>query len=231
MKKNLSKLTVALVIALLATALAASSVLANTTYSEILTSAIDGTPFVAVFSPETGIVEFTCMDGESRGYRDVGTLNAFQELVAFNAEVTSQPIEQRMDDMIISCVYPVERNQGVQISPFFDSGIVFVNVPHVPSNQNPIRGEIVICRDGRNFFTPPLSHRYLDLWTHWFTGGTITVIFINEIGDDSSITRNVGPNSYAYHRIGFRGEPYAAIISSPNRSIDNVPVRFLSSAF
>ena len=61
-----------------------------------LTSAIDGLPFLAFFDGVTGRISFFGMDGESRGYQYVDDEEAFWELVAFNAEFTSMPIEQRM---------------------------------------------------------------------------------------------------------------------------------------
>ena len=57
---------------------------------EILTSAIDGLPFVAYFNTETGKVSFFNMNGESTGYRYLENEEAFWDLVATNTEVTNE---------------------------------------------------------------------------------------------------------------------------------------------
>jgi len=62
----------------------------------VLTSAIDNSPFVGAFDPETGIASFYDMDGELSFYRHVESEEAFWELVQINAEVTSPDNTRRM---------------------------------------------------------------------------------------------------------------------------------------
>jgi len=65
---------------------------------ETLTSAIDGSPFNAYYNSETGRVDFISMGGESLGYRYVQCEEDFRKLVEINAEVTRQPIAQRIEN-------------------------------------------------------------------------------------------------------------------------------------
>ena len=76
----------------------------------IMTSAIDDSPFVGFFDPETGIASFFKMDGESGGHRYVGSEEAFWELVNFNAELTSRSVESRM---AIAAIDRTNRNVSV----------------------------------------------------------------------------------------------------------------------
>ena len=57
---------------------------------EVLTSAIDDSPFVAYFDPITGRVESFSMDGILLGFRYVENEEAFWELVEINRKVTDQ---------------------------------------------------------------------------------------------------------------------------------------------
>jgi len=63
---------------------------------EVLTSAIDDTLFIAYFDTTTGRVSFYNADGQREDwYRYVDGEAGFNELVAINAEVTSEPLDAR----------------------------------------------------------------------------------------------------------------------------------------
>jgi len=61
----------------------------------ILTSAIDDSPFLAVFDPENGRISMFTMRGEDLGFQYVENEAAFWELVEFNREITSMTDEER----------------------------------------------------------------------------------------------------------------------------------------
>ena len=66
-----------------------------------LTSAIDGSPFMAYFDPLSGRISFVGIDGQSQGHRYVESEEVFWEMVAINAKVTSpEYVEQRIGAMI-----------------------------------------------------------------------------------------------------------------------------------
>jgi len=70
------------------------------TIREVLTSAIDDSPFIACFDIESGRVLVFEMDGTPISYRYVDGEAGFWELVAINREVTSRPVEVRMAELI-----------------------------------------------------------------------------------------------------------------------------------
>jgi len=64
---------------------------------ESIISAADGSPLIATYDIQTGIATLTTTYGESRSDRYVGSVEAFLDLIALNAEVTSQSIAQRIE--------------------------------------------------------------------------------------------------------------------------------------
>jgi len=258
---------------------------------EVLTSAIDDSPFVAAFAPETGRVSFLTPDGELTGYRYVYDIEAFWEMVAINAEVTSQTFEQRMAvdsfdrvnrdvsyidvgsrmlieydeygnrtetylDESFADMFPESRvfsgdwmyefsgdafyEPGVDfdfavpdshaefdyhtqdITPFFDTSVIRVNVPRLSS---PIQG---VLAGGWQRTTS--NHSHVGLWTFGFPAGMhgMNVFFTNQIGDDTSVIIDVRAWSEVVHPLRFRGESYGARVSSFHGAFNNIQLRFFA---
>ena len=113
--------------------------------------------------------------------------------------------------------------QEVDIAPFFDLRVrrtVFA-ASH-PRHGNSMGG----------FFNTRSVDRFLDLLTFSFPSGmrTVDVMFVNEIGDDSSVHFDVRPNQEVWHRIRFAGEPYTALVSSLDGRFENVEFRLFTDS-
>ena len=63
-----------------------------------LVSAIDDSPFTAIFDPLTGRISSFNINGESIGYRYVANEAAFWELVEINRRVTGLSVEERIEE-------------------------------------------------------------------------------------------------------------------------------------
>ena len=218
---------------------------------ETLTSAIDGTSFVAHFNPETGRVSSFDMNGESKGYRYIDNEEAFWELVAINTEVTSQSIERYMEagrashnisSIDVESKMLVEFDEhGTKIEPYINSRIfteghilprfdtsrisMFVPFANMPTPSDG-RSSFV----GGGLFNTNSSHNSVELWTYNFPSNmrTIDVHLTNAWGDDFSTHLDILPWREVSHNIRFRGEPYGATVSSWYGGFPNVDLRFFA---
>jgi|GEM_PF-6562082 len=200
---------------------------------ETLTSAIDGSLFVAHFDPDANKVSFVDMEGESMGYRYVDSEEEFWELVEINTKVTNQSIEERLentqdrnDEEFLGATRELYSPRAQ--SSRFDTGII--NVPYIPFAMWPDIWGVWV---GGGTYRTQTSHRFIDLYTYNFPTdiwgvNTIDVFFTNAIGDDTSMHLHVGQNSYAYQSLRFPGESYGARVSSYQGELFNVPLRLFS---
>jgi len=197
-----------------------------------MTSAIDGSPFIAHFDPATGLISMYSTDGESIGQRYVGSEEAFWELVAVNTEVTSMPIESRMElgrsvrDVSDSArgTMIVEVFEEEQITSRFDTGIRLTSVPR--GNRPGDSTSLV----GGGYFPTNSSHRSVSLQSYNFPTGmsTMDVLITNQIGDCVGSLWDMPPQAIATHTMRFPGEPYGALVSSFQGSFSSVQLRLFA---
>jgi len=96
-----------------------------------LTSAIDGSPFIAAYDPDTRRVLFFYIDGNPQGYRENYSEEEFWALVALNAEVTDPSYLLREFDRINRNMYAVDVENRMFIE--FDE---FGNETRTPLNES-----------------------------------------------------------------------------------------------
>lgn len=206
--------------------------------SELLTSAIDGSPFWANFDPLTNRVSMYSMDGGLIGYRYVDNEEAFWELVAINNEMTAEhsPLLQRIMEnrqtsynisVETAVVETVETEETPVFMPTFNTGSVFMTVPQA-SSPRPALGLSVFV--GGGFLQTSREHEQVTLATHAFPTAmrTIDVFITNAFGDDWGLAYDVPAWTSVTMPIAFRGEPYGARVSSWYGSFSNVELRFFA---
>jgi hypothetical protein len=198
---------------------------------EVLTSAIDGEPFVVYYDDETGILSMFDMDGEQTGERHGLTEEAFRELVEINAQVTSQSGGERMSgDRINRSVAIIDReeellteydeygnavefpikglNTGIQ-SRFSSHDVdSWMHISRLSSPRDgSFIGNVWVRANGHTVaevrtFAIPTAVRYID------------VFITNQIDDDTRTFLDVRPHSTVRHNIRVTNEPYGARVSS-----------------
>lgn len=219
----------------------------NDVVVRIFTSAIDGTPFKASFSPQTGIADFFGDDGEIRYSRDLGSIEAFNELAVLNAQVARMSIAQRMDkvsaDRINRDFSMLNRETRVlsEFDAYGNKTETILNDAEVADilAERSSPSQISPLFDTDEFYVPfvpfadtPINgfnvagwqwtngrDRWIDLWTFGFPSGmrVMDVFFTNRIGDDTAIRWSIPPMNTAWHILRFPGEQYAARVSTPQR--------------
>jgi len=241
MKKHIAKITATTFVAVLALPTLANAfpkteppVLAqlssnyeNSVISQVLVSAIDGSPFVANFNSSTNIISSYDMAGVSMGERQVFSVEDFWNLVAINSEITS--------NTQLSYSNRVNTSDNITYLPTISSNARFaidsvtLDVPRA-NTANPQRDPRSVFVGGGLFYTS-LGHNLLVLQPQTMlpSGVTFDAFFTNAFGDDTSVFYDVTSRAELNHLIRFRGEPYGVRVSSWDGPIRNMQFRFFAT--
>jgi len=197
-----------------------------------LTSAIDGSPFVAYFDEATGRVSMYALNGESMGYRYVANEDAFWELVAINQNLSAisfaQPFGHSASERNLYAgptgTLSFVTNE-TSFAPFFDTGSRWMTVPF---GNYPGAASSAFVGGGR--FNTTSAHRTVSLQSFAFpiNMGSMDVQVSNAIGDCVGTLWDMPPHTIATHTIRFPGEPYGARVSSWYGTFNNVELRFFA---
>ena len=199
-----------------------------------LISAIDGSPFTAVFNSMTGRISMYTIYGDPIGYRYVADEEAFWGLVAVNTELTSGDITRYTSQNKTNHNIFMEQLQETydfengQIVPFFNTGSVFMHVPQATSPRPSVGRSVLV---GGRYYVTTREHNMVTLRTHNFNHAgmsPIDVFISNHFGDDAGILYGMPSWAEVNMPIRFPGEPYGARVSSRYGSFQNVELRFFA---
>lgn len=204
-----------------------TGVISNSPIEVEVTSAIDGSPFIASYDSETDIVSLLTIDGELKSQRFNYSEEEFEELIETNRTVTEKMNNNEVNESrIINQVPKTPSLPGIR--PYFYTELR-MNIPKI-LNQ-PERGALV-----GNYLIPNSDDSYLGFWT-WelpaqsdnpeFYG--IDVYLVNEIGDDYYLEIDVPAHSDIRYEFQYPGEAYGAKVSCFWRSLTNIRLTFYSS--
>jgi len=190
---------------------------------EVLTSAIDDSPFVAYFEPELGRVSMCSIYGEVKGERYVEDEGEFWKLVQINRDVAAANANAAREKAVTRPTMVttlMNHDVGLSSDKLIDVGHTVVNplsnntfFANIRHNGGPFTGEYV----GGRYHQSSSAHQTISLQPIWFSPGLslIDVMFTNLIGDDRSQNfLNVRLENTVSHTLRFAGEPYAARAST-----------------
>ncbi len=191
-----------------------------------LTSAIDGSPFIASFDPETDIVTMQTLNGEIIGQRNGYSVEKFEELVEINNTVTDEMKEPHTDRNRINDI--TKPSSKPKIRPYFETGRYVMDVPKEvePDYSNALIG-------GKYIWTDEDNDVWVQVWTYEipYSVNGIDVYITNEVGDDGYWDYDVDEYEEVMHMIEYPGERYAAKVSCFYRRLNNIELRFFSNTY
>ena len=177
-------------------------------------------------------------NGEQMGFRYVENEEAFRELIAINAEATGRTGSKARDMGQNRMSYNVSVEQmtadldsdgddQLEISPFFNTGSVFMKVPQA---NTPHPSEGISAFIGGSYLNTTRTHNQVTVSTKSFPSSmrSLDLYISNAMGDDNALAYDIYPWQSASMPIEYPGEPYGARVSSFYGTFNNVELRFFA---